>query len=162
MINYSVASRLDYCNNLLYGASAYLISQLQLCQNNAARVLSLCRKFDHITPVAKAQHWLPVEQRIEYKMLLPTNKAFHGKALHTSPSCCLYIHQTGDCHQRPKIFSQFLGAGWKGLADAVRVLLHRSGIFYLHLLKVPLLSTLSRAAWIPTCLTWHILQSIGS
>ena len=51
-----------------------------LCQNNAAWVLSLHRKFDHITPVLKDLHWLPVEQRIKYKVLLLTYKALHGKA----------------------------------------------------------------------------------
>ena len=80
MINCSITSRLDYCNSLLYGAKCYNISQLQLCQNNAARMLSLRRKFDHITPVLKDLHWLPVEQRIEYKVLLLTYKALHGKA----------------------------------------------------------------------------------
>ena len=53
MINCSITSRLDYCNSLLYGAKGYNISQLQLCQNNAARMLSLRRNFDHITPVLK-------------------------------------------------------------------------------------------------------------
>ena len=33
-----------------------------------------------ITPVLKDLHWLPVEQRIEYKVLLLTYKALHGKA----------------------------------------------------------------------------------
>ena len=80
MINCSITSRLDYCNSLLYGAKGYNISQLQLCQSNAAWMLSLRRKFDHITPVLKDQHWLPVEQRIEYKVLLLTYKALHGKA----------------------------------------------------------------------------------
>ena len=80
MINCSITSRLDYCNSLLYGAKGYNISQLQLCQNNAARMLSLRRKFDHITPILKDLHWLPVEQRIEYKVLLLTYKALHGKA----------------------------------------------------------------------------------
>ena len=75
---------LDYCNSLLYGAKGYNISQLQLCkqcQNNAAQMLSLLRKFDHITPVLKDLHWLPIAQRIEYKVLLLTYKTLHGKAL---------------------------------------------------------------------------------
>ena len=64
IINCSITSRLDYWNSLPYGAKGYSISQLQLCQNNATRVLSLRRKFDHITPILKDLHWLPVEQRI--------------------------------------------------------------------------------------------------
>ena len=81
MINCSITSHLDYCNSLLYGAKGYNISQLQLCQNNVARMLSFRREFDHITPVLKDLHWLPVEQRIEYRVLLLTYKALHGKAL---------------------------------------------------------------------------------
>ena len=64
MINSAVTSHLDYCNSLLYGINGYLVSQLQHCQNNAARIVSLRRKYDHITPVLKNLHWLPVEHRI--------------------------------------------------------------------------------------------------
>ena len=66
----SMTSRWDYCNSLLYGINGYLVSQLQCYQNNAARIVSLRRKYDHITPVLKELHWLPVEQRINYKILL--------------------------------------------------------------------------------------------
>ena len=72
MINSAVTSRLDNCNSLLYGINGYLVSQLQRCQNNAARTVSLRRKYDHITPVLKDLHWLPVEYRINYKILLLT------------------------------------------------------------------------------------------
>ena len=75
MINSAVTSRLDYCNSLLYGINGYLVSQLQRCQNNAARIVSLRRKYDHITPVLKDLHWLPVEHRINYKILLLAYKA---------------------------------------------------------------------------------------
>ena len=80
MINSAVTSRLDYCNSLLYGINRYLVSQLQGCQNNAARIVSLRRKYDHITPVLKDLHWLPVEYRINYKILLLAYKAQHGMA----------------------------------------------------------------------------------
>ena len=92
MINWSITSRLDYCNNILYGAKGYNISQLQLWHNNAARVWSLRRKFDHITPVLKDLHCLPVEQRIEYKVLLLTYRAFYGIVLvYISQLLSLYI-----------------------------------------------------------------------
>ena len=80
MINSAVTSRLDYCNSLLYGINGYLVSQLQRCQNNAADLISLRRKYDHITPVLKDLHWLPVEHRINYKILLLAYKAQHGVA----------------------------------------------------------------------------------
>ena len=40
MINATVASRLDYCNSLLYGAKQSHIDRLQCCQNNAVRIIS--------------------------------------------------------------------------------------------------------------------------
>ena len=80
IINASVTSRLDYCNSLLYGVKSNLINKLQLCQNNAARIITQCRKYDHITPVLKELHWLPVQQRICFKILLITYKALNGKA----------------------------------------------------------------------------------
>ena len=40
--------------------------------------MSLRRKYDHITPVLKKLHWLPVEQRINYKILLLAYVAQQG------------------------------------------------------------------------------------
>ena len=74
----SMTSRWDYCNSLLYGINGLLVSQLQRYQNNAARIVSLRRKYDHITPVLKELHWLPVEQRINYKILLLAYVAQQG------------------------------------------------------------------------------------
>ena len=80
MINFVLTFRLDNCSSLLYGINGYLVSQLQLCQNNAARIVSLRRKYGHITPVLKELHWLPVEQGISYKILLLAYKAPHDIA----------------------------------------------------------------------------------
>ena len=57
-----------------------LISQLQKRQNHAARVITKWRKHDHITPVLVDLHWLPVKQRIDFKILLLTYKALNGLA----------------------------------------------------------------------------------
>ena len=56
------------------------MSQLQRYQNEAARIVSLRRKYDHIAPVLKELHWLPVEQRINYmyKILLLAYVAQQG------------------------------------------------------------------------------------
>ena len=80
MINATVTSRLDYCNSLLYGAKQSHIDRLQCCQNNAASIISKRRKFDHISPVVRELHWLPVEHGISYKILLLTYKALNDHA----------------------------------------------------------------------------------
>ena len=75
-----MTSRLYYCNSLLYGINGYLMSQLQRCQNNTACIVSLWWKYDHITPVLKDLHWLPVEQGINYKIMLLAYKTQQGMA----------------------------------------------------------------------------------
>ncbi len=75
-----VTSRLDYANSLLVGIPARLMQKLQRVQNTAARVIMRTGKRDHITPVLKELHWLPVQRRVEFKVLVYTHKAVHGDA----------------------------------------------------------------------------------
>ena len=49
-----------------------------MAQNCAARQNLCNRKFDRITPLLKELHWLPVEQRIIFKILLLTFKALNN------------------------------------------------------------------------------------
>ncbi len=65
-----ITSRLDYSKSLYYGVSKTQISHLQVAQNAAARFLKGCKKFDHVTPILRSLHWLPVQYRIEYTMPL--------------------------------------------------------------------------------------------
>ena len=60
----------DYANALLYGISNTSLERIQKVQNAAARIVTLTRKRDHITPVLYNLHWLPIKERIEYKILL--------------------------------------------------------------------------------------------
>ena len=55
--------------------------KLQLIQNAAARVLTDTRKVDHITPVLRSLHWLPVDQRIDFKILLLVFKSLDRKKI---------------------------------------------------------------------------------
>ena len=40
----------------------------------------MSRKSDHFTPLLFQLHWLPIDQRIEFKVLLLTYKAMQGLA----------------------------------------------------------------------------------
>jgi hypothetical protein len=75
-----VTSRLDYGNALLHGLPQSLLNRLQRVQNCAARLVARISKRDHITPVLYDLHWLPVQYRIKYKILLYTYKALNGVA----------------------------------------------------------------------------------
>ncbi len=54
------------------------IRKLQLIQNAAARILTRTRKYEHITPVLRSLHWLPVTFRIFFKVLLLVYKSLNG------------------------------------------------------------------------------------
>ena len=78
LIHAFISSRLDYCNGLLTGLPKGAVRKLQLVQNAAARVLTKTKKFEHITPILRSLHWLPVCQRIEFKVLLIVYKSLNG------------------------------------------------------------------------------------
>jgi hypothetical protein len=68
LVHAFVSSRLDYCNSLLYGIADGLLQKLQSVQNAAARLITRSRRRDHIAPVLRELHWLPVRQRIKFKV----------------------------------------------------------------------------------------------
>jgi hypothetical protein len=51
-------------------------------QNCAARLVTGSKKYDHITPLMKQLHWLPISQRIIYKIVLITYKSLNSSAPH--------------------------------------------------------------------------------
>ena len=55
-----ILSRIDYCNSLLAGITSEQIALLQKMQNHAVRLIFRKNRHDHVTPVLKKLHWLPV------------------------------------------------------------------------------------------------------
>ena len=71
-------SRLDYCNATLAGLPAIHISRLQRIQNNAARLVLQKSKRQHVTPLLKQLHWLPIQTHIDYKLATLAFRHFDG------------------------------------------------------------------------------------
>jgi len=63
-----IACRLDWCNSLLYGVLENLPRKVQSVENAAARLLASASRCDHITPLLRQLHWLPVQRRVEFKI----------------------------------------------------------------------------------------------
>ncbi|KAF7245428.1 Otogelin [Varanus komodoensis] len=51
---------------------------LQLVQNRAARLLTGTGRCSHITPILRQLHWLPIEVRAQFKVLVMTYKALNS------------------------------------------------------------------------------------
>ena len=79
LVHAFVTSRLDSCNALLANLTGKDIGKLQRVQNIAARLVQRARHHEHITPIWSTLHWLPIDKRIKFKILL-TFKALNGTA----------------------------------------------------------------------------------
>ena len=65
---------------MLVGLPTFQLERLKRIQNKAARLITRTRQRDHITPVLRELHWLPVSSRIKYKVLVLAYKCVHGQA----------------------------------------------------------------------------------
>jgi hypothetical protein len=136
VIHAFVTSRLDYCNSLLIGLPSSLINRLQMIQNTAARILTNTSRFDHITPVLKSLHWLPVQKRIVYKLLLLVYKSVHclapsylqelispyipSRTLRSSDQHLLSVPYTSSALIRSRTFSEAGPRLWNSLPYDIR------------------------------------------
>ena len=75
-----ITTKLDYCNSLLHGIPTTQLNRLQSIQNTAARILTGTSRYDNITPVLRALHWLPVQQRIKFKIMVLVYKSINNMA----------------------------------------------------------------------------------
>jgi len=81
LVNCFVISRIDYCNSLLSGVPQCALDRLQRVMYAAARMLCGVGKYSHVSGLIRDRlHWLPVSQRIRFKLCLMMYKATHGSA----------------------------------------------------------------------------------
>jgi len=67
IINALVFSKLFYCSSVLSNTTQVNLDKLQAVQNFACHILCGAKKFDHITPLLKDLHRLPVRQQLYFR-----------------------------------------------------------------------------------------------
>ena len=67
-----VISHLDHCNSILYGLPDFDINKFQRIQNMSAKLVLQHKKSNSATQCLKDLHWLPIRERINFKILTLT------------------------------------------------------------------------------------------
>ncbi len=75
-----IPNKMDYCNSLLFGLPNTLLHKLQHLQTSTAKLITGKQKYDHNTPELIKLHWLPVIERISFKILLISLKWLNNLA----------------------------------------------------------------------------------
>lgn len=70
LIHAVITSRIDYCNSLFFNLSNSNLYKLQKAQNAAARTVERIGKRKSVSEIITNLHWLRVEARIMFKLLL--------------------------------------------------------------------------------------------
>ena len=84
MVNNLILSKLDYCNALLANTPKFQIEKLQKVENAAVRLIFNSNRRKSAKPYLKRAHFLPIEQRIEFKLCLIVFKIVNNE-------CPLYL-----------------------------------------------------------------------
>ena len=74
IIHALISRQLVYCNSILYNVPR------SKTDKKCARILTKSPRREHITPVLKSLHWLKIQERITYKIVMLTYKLYYNIA----------------------------------------------------------------------------------
>jgi len=118
-----ILSMLDYCNSLLPWVPTGSISTLQRVQNNAVRIVLQAPRRSHARSLLRQLHWLPVHNRIDYKLAVMTYKTHHSSTRHisvdTSSCASLHVPYAYRTFDKPTIRTEFAKHSFRYSAPSV-------------------------------------------
>ena len=136
LVHALVLSRLDYSNSLLYGATRSDLDKLQRTMNSAARLITGIKKYEHISDALRNLHWLPIECRIKFKILLMVYKSLNGlapdylsalidvrrptRSLRSSNKLLLNVPKINTATYGQRAFSYVAATLWNSIPDNIR------------------------------------------
>lgn len=75
-----IHSKLHYCSTLLYGLPDNSLSKFQFVLNASCRLVCNSRARDHVTPLLESLEWLPIRNRINFRLAVLIFKCLHDLA----------------------------------------------------------------------------------
>ena len=103
LVHAVISSRLDYCNSLLYNVNKTSIIKYQKVQNAAARLIARRRKRDSVSDVLIDLHWLRVDARIIFKLIVFVYKCFDNMA----PQCICELLTVRNAESRLLVYKNY-------------------------------------------------------
>jgi hypothetical protein len=78
LVHAFVTSRLDFCNSLYFGLPLKQLEKLQSILTAAAKFITGAKKHDSTSTALASLHWLPIHERIKYKMCIIGYHLYHN------------------------------------------------------------------------------------
>ena len=103
LVHVFVTTKLDYCSSLLCRLPSYQISRLQRIPNTAALIFSFTRNRQHIAPILRGLHWLPIEKRIHYIISIITLSLGQSLKLMSTRSFLLFKNMEFTTTSNPSV-----------------------------------------------------------
>jgi hypothetical protein len=158
LVHSFVTIRLDFCCSLYAGLPAARLSCLVRVLRSAARLIGRIPKFDHISSyMLDVLHWLPLRQRIEYRLAAfvwrcllglapvyltelcsPTLSARGSRSLRSAEQGLLSVPFARTSTRQSRAFSVIGPSTWNGLPLALRSLPRTPSQSFLSQLKMVL------------------------